>query len=97
MVKASKGPRGKTRQKLRKSPRERGLPPVTHFFRTFEPGDKAAIVIDPSVHKGQPDKRFHGYTGTIVEKKGRAYIVAVKQGGIVKKVIATPEHLKKVE
>jgi large subunit ribosomal protein L21e len=97
MVKASKGTREKTRKKFRKRPRDRGLPPVTHFFRTFEPGEKAAIVIDPSIQKGQPNKRFHGFTGTVVERRGRAYVIAVRQGGLTKKVIAAPEHLRKVE
>ncbi|MFQ5837327.1 MAG: 50S ribosomal protein L21e [Thermoplasmata archaeon] len=97
MVKASKGSREKTRKKFRKRPRDRGLPPVTHFFASFEPGEKAAILIDPSVHKGQPNKRFHGFTGTIVGKRGRAYLVAVRQGGLTKEVIAAPEHLRKVE
>lgn len=97
MVKASKGPREKTRRKLSKRPRDRGLPPLTRFFQAFEPGEKAAIVIDPSLHKGQPDKRFHGYTGTVEGRRGRAYVVAVRQGGIVKRVIATPEHLRKLE
>ncbi|MCJ2530874.1 MAG: 50S ribosomal protein L21e [Candidatus Thermoplasmatota archaeon] len=96
MVKASKGPRRRTRQKFRKRPRDRGPPPVTHFFTPFVPGEKAAIVIDPSIHKGQPNKRYHGLTGTVEERRGRAYVVAVRQGGLIKRVIATPEHLRKV-
>ncbi|MFQ5552651.1 MAG: 50S ribosomal protein L21e [Thermoplasmata archaeon] len=96
MVKASKGPRRRTRKKFRKRPRDRGLPPVTHFFTPFAPGEKAAIVIDPSVHKGQPNKRYHGLTGTVEERRGRAYVVAVRQGGLIKRVIATPEHLRKL-
>lgn len=96
-MKASKGPRRRTRQKLRKRPRDRGPPPVTRSFLHLEPGEKAAIVIDPSVPKGQPDTRFHGLTGTVVERRGRAYVVAVRQGGLTKQVIATPEHLRKVE
>ncbi len=55
------------------------------------------MVIDPSVHSGQPNKRYHGFTGTVVEKRGRAYVVAIRQGGLTKKVIAAPEHLRKVE
>ncbi len=97
MVRASKGTRRRTRQKFRKRPRDRGLPPVTHFFTSFEAGERAAIVIDPSVHKGQPDKRYHGLTGTIVDKRGRAYVVAIKRGGLTKWVIAAPEHLRKLE
>lgn len=97
MVRASKGTRQRTRQKFRKRPRDRGHPPVTHFLRVFETGEKAAIVINPSVHKGQPNKRYHGLTGTVVEKRGRAYVLAIKRGGLTKKIIAAPVHLKKLE
>ncbi len=69
---------------------------MTHFFTPFEVGEKAAIVIDPSVHKGQPNRRYHGLTGTVEERRGRAYVVAVRQGGLIKRVIATPEHLRKL-
>lgn len=97
MVKASKGPREGTRLKFRKRPRDRGHPPLTRFFQEFEPGDRAAIVIEPSVHKGQPDKRFHGTTGIVEGRQGRAYVVAVRMGGVVKRALATPAHLRKVE
>ncbi len=70
---------------------------MTRFFTSFEAGEKAAIVIEPSIHKGQPDKRYHGLTGTVVETRGRAYVLAIKQGGLTKKVIAAPEHLRKLE
>lgn len=96
MVKASKGTREKTRKKFRKRPRDRGLPPVTHYFTTFQEGERAAVVIDPSVHKGQPNKRFHGLTGTVLEKRGRSYVLAIRQGSLIKKVIAAPEHLRRI-
>ncbi len=70
---------------------------MTHFFTSFEPGEKAAIVIDPSVHKGQPNSRYHGLTGTVLERRGRGYILAIEQGSLTKKVIAAPEHLRKVQ
>ncbi len=97
MVKASKGTRKRTRKKLGKRPRDRGLPPITHFFTEFELGDRAAIVIDPSIQKGQPNSRYHGLTGTVLERRGRAYILGVRQGGLTKKIIAAPEHLRKVQ
>ena len=39
MVKASRGTRSKTRQIFRKSPRMRGMTPITHEFQTFEKGE----------------------------------------------------------
>jgi len=83
-----------TRQLLRKSPRERGMAPITRALQRFEIGDRAYIIIDPAVHKGMPHRRFHGKTGVIVEKRGRAYVLRVRMGGKYKYVIARPEHLR---
>ena len=95
MVKASKGIMEKTRQKFRRSPRERGLSPITRALQRFEIGDKAAIKIDSSVQRGWPHNRFHGLTGTVVGKQGRAYVLDVRFGGKIKKAIVTPEHLRR--
>lgn len=95
MVKSSKGLRRRTRSKLRKKPRERGLSPITRSFQTYATGEKASIIIDPSVHKGQPHSRFHGKTGTIMGTQGNAYLLDVKMGRKMKRVIVNPEHLKK--
>jgi large subunit ribosomal protein L21e len=95
MVRRSKGIRSKTRKVLRKRPRQKGLPPVTRVLQTFEEGEKASIIIDPSIHKGQPHRRFYGSTGTIVGKQGRAFLVEVKTGNKKKTLIVGPEHLRK--
>ena len=93
MVKASKGIMEKTRQKFRRSPRKRGLSPITRAFRRFEIGEKATILIDSSIQKGWPHNRFHGLTGTVVATQGRAYVLDVRFGGKIKKAIVSPEHL----
>ncbi|TLZ64154.1 MAG: 50S ribosomal protein L21e [Methanobacteriota archaeon] len=93
MVKASKGIMEKTRQKFRRSPRKRGLSPITRSFQRFEVGEKAVIRIDSSFQKGWPHNRFHGQTGTVVGKQGRAYVIDVRLGGKIKKAIVKPEHL----
>ncbi|RLG57873.1 MAG: 50S ribosomal protein L21e [Candidatus Hydrothermarchaeota archaeon] len=90
----SRGMRSKTRHKLRKEVRRRGLIPVTRFLQKFEIGDRVHIVIEPSVHKGQPHPIFHGKTGKIVEKRGEAYVVEVTCGEKKKKVICLPVHLR---
>ncbi len=95
MVRKSHGPRARTRKKLSKGYREKFT--VTKYLKEFEIGSYVAIVIDPSSHKGRPFHRFHGKTGKIVGKRGRAYIVEVRDGGKIKKVFATPEHLKEVK
>ncbi len=92
-MKASKGPRSKTRNILRKKPRDRGLSPITKGMQEFENGERVNIVIDPSVHKGMPFHRFQGLTGIVVGKRGAAFEVSVKDGNKTKTVVARPEHL----
>ena len=95
MVKASKGIRSRTRGIMSKPPRKRGMNAITRSFQKFEVGEKANIVIDPAMHKGQPHKRFHGQTGEVVGRRGAAYILTVCEKGKMKTTIVRPEHLKK--
>lgn len=95
MVKASKGLRSKTRQTMKKRVREKGLSPITRSFQQFSIGEKTTIVIDSGIQRGQPHPRFHGQTGTIKGRQGNAFLVEINEKGKVKKVIVTPEHLRK--
>ncbi len=88
------GPRKKTRYKLKKDLRKRGLPPVTSVIQNFDVGQKVHIVIEPSVQKGMPHHRFHGRTGTVVGQRGRAWVLEIRDGNCTKMVIARPQHLK---
>ena len=97
MVRPSHGPRKKSRQILSKSPRSRGLSPITHEFQEFEVGEKVHIYLDPSIHHGMPATRFHGKTGTVMGTQGKAFVLAVKDGDKTKTVLSTPEHLRKVQ
>lgn len=95
MVRTSKGTRKRTRQKFRKKARNRGLSPITQSFVTYQEGERANIVIDPSIQKGQPHSRFHGQTGTVVGTQGDSYLLEVRMGKRTKTVIVSPEHLRK--
>ena len=44
-----------------------------------------------------PHKRYHGRVGTIVEKRGRSYVVTVSQGNAIKEIITRPEHMEPVK
>lgn len=93
----SKGKRSEARQKLRKSIRDRGKPPIKNITQDFSEGKKVSISINPGVSDGQPHPKFHGNVGTISGKQGRAYIINIKEGGKVKRVISRPEHLVRVK
>jgi len=91
----SRGPRRKSRSVLTKPVRERGKLGLSRLLTKYEVGEKVVIDIDAAVHKGMPHKRFQGKIGTVVERRGRAYVIEIPQRKTVKLVIATPEHLKR--
>jgi large subunit ribosomal protein L21e len=92
MVVKSHGPRRRTREKFRRSVKAS----INEFLKEFEIGDKVVIDINSSSESGMPFRRFQGLCGEIVEKRGRAYLLEIKDGNKTKKVIANPEHLKKI-
>ncbi|MBW9221275.1 50S ribosomal protein L21e [Methanothermococcus sp. SCGC AD-155-M21] len=94
MAQRSEGFRSKTRYKLKKHPREKGLYPLTRALKEYNNGDMVHIKIDPSVHKGMPHPKFHGKTGTVVGQRGSAFIVRVKDGDKYKEIIVRPQHLR---
>ena len=90
-----RGYRKKTRQKHRKNVRDRGLGSVEKYLIDYEVNNKVDIITDPSQHKrGMPHSRYHGRTGTIIEKRGRCYLVEVKLGNATKTLIIGTEHLR---
>lgn len=91
----SKGPRRKSRSVLTKRVREKGKIGLSRLLAEYEVGDKIVIDIDPGVHKGMPHKRFQGKVGTVVEKRGKAYVLDIPQRKTSKLVIAGPEHVRK--
>lgn len=97
MGRKAKGYRARTRSLLRKKPRERGKIGLSKVLHEYKPGEKVVINLDPSVHKGMPHRRYHGRTGVITVKRGRAYVIEVTQGDATKEIIARPEHLKPVQ
>ncbi len=95
MVKPPRGIRHRTRKVFRKSIREKGaVPPLSLVMIDYQPGDKVHIITNPSVHSGMPHRRYHGMTGTIVGRRGKAYQVEVRVGSKVKKLFIRPEHLR---
>jgi len=95
VVKASRGPRNRTRKVLKKKVREKGaVPPLSVVMHEYEVGDKVYIKPNPAIHDTLPHRRFIGKVGTVIGKRGRAYIVEVFLGNKRKELIIYPEHLK---
>ena len=93
-MRGSKGYRAGTRRLLKKAPREKGKLKLSKLLYEYQPGSQVIIKIDSSVQKSMPHRRFHGKIGTVVNKRGRAYVVSVPQGDAVKDIIVRSEHLE---
>lgn len=90
----SRGFKSRSRKKLTKIQRAGRTNPITNKLQKFEINDLVHITINPSIQKGQPHPRFHGKTGKITDKKGKAYIVELNDGNKAKELIIRPDHLK---
>jgi len=93
-MKKSKGYRSATRHLLKKQPREHGKMRLSKLLHEYQPGTSVVVKIDSSVQKGMPHRRYHGKVGTIINKRGRSYVLSVPQGDAVKEIIVRPEHLE---
>ncbi|MCD7782269.1 MAG: 50S ribosomal protein L21e [Methanosphaera sp.] len=93
-MRKSKGFKSRSRYKLKKSIRPKRANPISRKIQVFEVGQKVHIIIDSSIHRGQPHPRFHGVTGEIIGKTGKAYLVGIKDGNKSKELIIRPEHLQ---
>lgn len=94
MVQKSKGHRRKTRKLLRRKIREKAS--VTKFLQEFKIGSKVLIKPTVSSNKGRPYKRFFGKSGVVIDKRGKSYIIKIREGGKEKKIISRPEHLRHI-
>jgi len=93
-MRRSKGYRSAARRVLTKKPREHGKMRLSKLLHEYQPGSQVVVKIDSAVQKGMPHRRFHGKVGTVIEKRGRSYVVSVSQGDAVKEIIVRPEHLE---
>lgn len=88
MTKKSRGLRSGTRKTLSKDRGQKRK--AGAFLKQFQPGDKVTINIDPAYQQGMPAPKYQGKVGTIVERRGKSYVV--KLAG--KQLTTHPIHLK---
>ncbi len=79
---------------MTKEPRERGKMKLSKLLYEYQPGTQVVVKIDSAVQKGMPHKRYHGRVGTVLNKRGRSYVVSVSQGDALREIIVRPEHLE---
>jgi len=75
--------------------RQRGKLGLSRVFSELSIGDKVALVRDLSFKESFP-KTWQGRTGKIVEKRGKAYVIEVYDGGKLKTVSVKRINLKKL-
>ncbi|MCK4247123.1 MAG: 50S ribosomal protein L21e [Methanomicrobia archaeon] len=93
----SRGFRTRSRGKLTKRYRDKNLNIISRLLVDYSNGDKVHLVLEPSIHRGMPHPKFHGVTGTIIGKRGKSYLVEIREKKKYKTIIARPEHLRKQE
>ena len=77
----------------RKSMRERGKIKFSEYFKSLKEGDRVAVKAERSISNNLP-KRIQGRTGTVIGKRGRSYIISLKELNKEKTFIIHPIHLK---
>jgi len=65
------------------------------FFQKFQPGESVAVVRELSIPFPY-SKRLQGRTGNVIEKRGSAYYVEIKDLNKKKKYLIKPIHLKRI-
>lgn len=84
-------------RRLRKDRLEKRKNPFRIFLQEFKNGEKVVIVPESSYHKAFPHRRFIGMRGKVLGKQGKAYIISIKVGNAIKRIICSPAHLKRLK
>lgn len=77
-MRKSKGFKSRSRYKLKRSIRPKRANPISRKIQVFEVGNKVHIIVDSSIHRGQPHPRFHGKTGEVVGQKEKLILLLLK-------------------
>ncbi|MFQ5531408.1 MAG: 50S ribosomal protein L21e [Candidatus Nanoarchaeia archaeon] len=80
----------------RKLVRTRGKLKLSKWFQELKEGDSVSVVREVSINSNFP-KRLQGRTGKIEGKRGKTYIVKIKDQDKEKKFLIQPIHLKKIK
>lgn len=76
--------------------RTRGKLQLSRYFQKLKEGDFVAISREPAV-EATFKKRLQGITGVVESKKGKVYVVKIKDGNKEKRLLVAPIHLKKIK
>ncbi|MDD5012101.1 MAG: 50S ribosomal protein L21e [Candidatus Nanoarchaeia archaeon] len=80
----------------KKSVRTRGKLQLSRYFQELKEGDFVAISREQAVQSSFPE-RFQGLTGIVEGKRGKSYIVKIRDHNEYKSILIEPIHLKKIK
>jgi len=80
----------------KKPVRTRGKFSFSRYFQKLREGDSVAVVKEPAVQSSFP-VRLQGRTGVVEGKRGKSYIVKIKDQTKEKTFLIEPIHLKKIK
>lgn len=80
----------------RKPIRTRGKLQLSRWFQELKKGDSVSVIKEHSVESNFP-KRLQGRTGIVEERRGKVYVIKVKDQNKEKKFLIEPIHLKKIK
>ena len=89
MVRKSYGKMRGTRKKMAAGEK----PALRRFLNVFDAGD--IVHVDYLSSSPLPHPKFQGRTGKVLSRIGNSYLVQVRDGNAMKKIVLRPEHLKK--
>ena len=75
--------------------REQGKLSLAKYFEELKEGDRVALIMNLGYKMNFP-KRLHGRTGVVLAKRGRAYVVKVRDGKKEKTFIVSKVNIKKL-
>lgn len=80
----------------KKPVRTRGKLKLGKFFQRFKKGDLVSVVREIAMQPRFP-KKLQGKTGVVEERRGKAYMIKIKDQNKEKGFLIEPIHLKKIK
>ena len=78
----------------KKNIRSKGKLSFSEYFKELKEGDSVAVIKELSVTSNFP-KRMQGRSGVVESKRGKAYVIKIKDLNKEKRFLIEPIHLKK--
>ncbi len=85
------------RAKQRDTMKRRERTTVNKMLAELKEGQTVQVNINSRIHEGIPFRRFQGKTGVVSGKRGRSYIVDLRDGKKEKTLVVHPAHLKELQ